>query len=138
MGNIVEDLHNEELHGKMNCIFEDGVERSIGEFGFDSMNEKGSENDIVKSYAEVGGKENFEQNKEDYNQRSAHKNDNVMHGHGVKGTNPNIMGRGRSEWQGVECDCRNPTLGLSVRMQLTLPKVGKWSPPGLPKIQSSI
>jgi len=30
-------------------------------------------------------------------------------------------------------DCHNPTLGLSVRMQLTLPKVGKWSPPGLPK-----
>jgi hypothetical protein len=23
--------------------------------------------------------------------------------------------------------CRNPTLGLSVRRQLTLPKVGKWS-----------
>ncbi len=34
--------------------------------------------------------------------------------------------------------CRNPTLGLSVRMQLTLPKVGKWSSPGLSKIQSSI
>jgi hypothetical protein len=30
--------------------------------------------------------------------------------------------------------CCNPTLGLNVRMQLTLPKVGKWSPPGLPKI----
>jgi hypothetical protein len=34
--------------------------------------------------------------------------------------------------------CRNPTLGLSVRMQLTLPKVGKWSPQGLPKIQKTI
>ncbi len=33
--------------------------------------------------------------------------------------------------------CRNPTLGLSVRMQLTFPKVGKWSPPGLPNVQSS-
>jgi hypothetical protein len=32
--------------------------------------------------------------------------------------------------------CRNPTLGL--RMQLTLPKVGKWSPPGLPKTQKII
>jgi hypothetical protein len=30
--------------------------------------------------------------------------------------------------------CRNPTLGLSVRMKLTLPKVGTWSPPGLRKI----
>jgi hypothetical protein len=34
--------------------------------------------------------------------------------------------------------CRNPTLGLSVRMQLTLPKVGKLSPPGLPKTQKTI
>jgi hypothetical protein len=34
--------------------------------------------------------------------------------------------------------CRNPTLGLNVKMQLTLPKVGKWSPSGLPKTQSSI
>jgi hypothetical protein len=34
--------------------------------------------------------------------------------------------------------CRNPTLGLSVRMQFTLPKVGKWSPLGLPKIQKTI
>jgi hypothetical protein len=33
---------------------------------------------------------------------------------------------------------RNPTLGPSVRMQLTLPKVGKWSPPGLPKTQKTI
>jgi hypothetical protein len=31
--------------------------------------------------------------------------------------------------------CRNPTLGLSVRMQLTLPKVGKWSPLGLLKLR---
>jgi hypothetical protein len=30
-------------------------------------------------------------------------------------------------------NCRNPTLGLSVRMQFTLPKVGKMSPPGLSK-----
>jgi hypothetical protein len=31
-----------------------------------------------------------------------------------------------------------PHFGLSVKMKLTLPKVGTWSPPGLPKIQSSI
>jgi hypothetical protein len=30
-----------------------------------------------------------------------------------------------------------PHFGLSVRMKLTLPKVGTWSPPGLSKIQSS-
>jgi len=34
--------------------------------------------------------------------------------------------------------CRNPTLGLCVKMQLTLPKVGKWNPPGLPKTQKTI
>jgi len=31
-----------------------------------------------------------------------------------------------------------PHFGLSVKMKLTLPKVGTWSPPGLPKIQSLI
>jgi hypothetical protein len=30
-----------------------------------------------------------------------------------------------------------PHFGLSVRVKPTLPKVGIWSPPGLPKIQSS-
>jgi hypothetical protein len=37
MGNIVEDLHNEKLHGGMNYIFEDGVEGPIKEFGCNSM-----------------------------------------------------------------------------------------------------
>jgi hypothetical protein len=31
-----------------------------------------------------------------------------------------------------------PHFGLSVKMKLTLPKVGTWSPPGLPKTQSLI
>jgi hypothetical protein len=31
-----------------------------------------------------------------------------------------------------------PHFGLSVRMKLTLPKVGTWSPSRLPKTQSSI
>jgi len=30
-----------------------------------------------------------------------------------------------------------PHFGISVRMKLTSPKMGSWSPPGLPKIQSS-
>jgi hypothetical protein len=77
-GNIIEDLRTEKLHGEMNYIFEDGVERSFREFGFDSMN--------------------FEQNKEYYNQGNAHENDDAMHGHGVKRTNSNIMGRRRFEW----------------------------------------
>jgi hypothetical protein len=40
-----------------------------------------------------------------------------------------------SKWNQVY---RNPTLGLNVRRQLTLPKVGKWSPPGLSKTQKII
>jgi hypothetical protein len=35
-------------------------------------------------------------------------------------------------------DCRNPTLGLSVRMQLTFPKVRKWSPSGVLNTQKTI
>jgi hypothetical protein len=31
-----------------------------------------------------------------------------------------------------------PHFGLSVKVKPTLPKVGSWSPPGLPETQSSI
>ncbi len=31
-----------------------------------------------------------------------------------------------------------PHFGLSVKVKPTLPKVGSWSPPGLPKTQSAI
>jgi hypothetical protein len=47
-------------------ISTDGVEKSIWGSGFDSMNEKGSEENIAKGDEEVGSEENFEQNKEDY------------------------------------------------------------------------
>jgi hypothetical protein len=30
MGNTTEDLHNEELHGEMIYIYEDGAEGSVG------------------------------------------------------------------------------------------------------------
>jgi len=43
------------------------VEGSIGEFGTNSMNKEGSENNIEEGDEKVGGKENFEKNK-DYNQ----------------------------------------------------------------------
>jgi len=33
MGNVVEDLCNEELHGEMSYIFEDGVEGFVGNLG---------------------------------------------------------------------------------------------------------
>ncbi|CAM6051575.1 unnamed protein product [Sphagnum compactum] len=79
--NDVENMGNEELHSEMVYIFEDGVEGSIGEFGSNSLNEEGSEENIVEGDEEVGGEESFEQNKEDYNQRNAHENDDTMHGH---------------------------------------------------------
>jgi hypothetical protein len=44
----------------MSYISKDGVERSIGEFEFDSMNEERNENNIVENDEEVGSKKNFE------------------------------------------------------------------------------
>jgi hypothetical protein len=38
MGNIVEDLHKEELRSEMIYVFEDGVEGFVWESGFNSMN----------------------------------------------------------------------------------------------------
>ncbi len=67
IGNTVEDLRDEKLHGEMNYIHEDGVEGSIGEFGSNSMNEERNEENIVAGDEEVGGEEIFEQNEEDYN-----------------------------------------------------------------------
>jgi hypothetical protein len=67
MGNTIEDLSNDKLHGEINYIFEDGVEGFVGESGSNSMSEKISENNIVEGDEKVGGDENFEQNKEDYN-----------------------------------------------------------------------
>jgi hypothetical protein len=48
MDNTIEDLCNEKLHGEMSYIFEDGVEGLVGEFGFDSMNEERSEENIAE------------------------------------------------------------------------------------------
>jgi hypothetical protein len=101
MGNIVEDLHNEKLHGEMSYIFEDGVERSVGKVWSNSMNEKEGKRILRKVIMEVGGEEKIEQNKEDYNQGNACGNDDAMYGHGVRGTNSNLVRRGQYEWQGV-------------------------------------
>jgi hypothetical protein len=96
--NRVQDLHNEDLHGEMIYIYEDGVEGFVGEFGSNSMNEEGSEKNIEEGNEYIGGKETFEQNKEDYNQGNAHGNDDTVHGHGVRRTNSNIVGRHWFKW----------------------------------------
>jgi hypothetical protein len=54
---------------------------------------------LRKGDEEVGGEENFERNKEDYNQRNECGNDDTMHGHGVRGSNSNIAGRCRFKWK---------------------------------------
>ncbi len=67
VGNTVEDLCYEKLHGEMNYIYEDGVEGSIEESGSNFMNKEGNEKNIEEGDEKVGGKENFEKTK-DYNQ----------------------------------------------------------------------
>jgi hypothetical protein len=79
-------------------IYRDGVEGSIEESEFDSMSEERSEENIPEGDKEVGREENFEQIEEDYNQGNAHMNDDVLHGHGVRGKNSNILGRCWFEW----------------------------------------
>jgi hypothetical protein len=51
------------------------------------MSEEGSEENITEGNEKVGSEENFEQNKKDYNQGNAHLNDDIVHGHNVKGRN---------------------------------------------------
>jgi hypothetical protein len=53
---------------------------------------------IVENNEEVGVKESFEQNKEDYRQGNAYGNDDAMHGHGVRRSNSNIVGRHQFKW----------------------------------------
>ncbi len=67
VGNIVENLCNEKLHGEMSYIYEDGVEGFVGESGSNFMNEEGNEKNIEEGDEKVGVKENFEKSK-DYNQ----------------------------------------------------------------------
>jgi hypothetical protein len=98
MNNIVEDLHNEELHGEMIYISKDGAERFVGESRFDSMNEERNEENIVEGDEKVGNKENFERNKDDFNQGNACVNDDIVHDHGVRGKNSNILGRRQFKW----------------------------------------
>jgi hypothetical protein len=68
------------------------------------MTKEKNEENIGEGNEEVGNKENFEWNKEHYNQGNACVNDDAIHGHGVKGRNSNIVGRCRSKWWRTKCD----------------------------------
>jgi hypothetical protein len=68
------------------------------------MSEEGSEENIEEGNEYVGGKKKFEQNKEDYKERNAYGNDDTVHGHGVKRTNSNIMGRHWFKWRRAKFD----------------------------------
>jgi len=83
------------------------VEGFVLESWSNSMNEEGNEENIAENNEEVGVKENFDQNKEDYRQGNAYGTNDVVHGHGVRRSNSNIMGRHQSKWQRVECDLVN-------------------------------
>ncbi len=90
MGYTIEDLCNEELHGERSYISKDGVEGFVGEFGPNSMNKEGNEEDIAKGNEKISAKENFKQNEEDYYQGNVHGNDDIVYGDGVKGKKSNI------------------------------------------------
>ncbi len=45
MGNTIQDLCNEELHGEKSYTFEDGVQGSLCNFSFDSRSEEQNEDD---------------------------------------------------------------------------------------------
>ncbi len=68
------------------------------------MSEEGNENNIVEINEEVGGEEIFEWNDKNYNQGNACGNSDEVYGHGVRGTNSNIIGKCQFKWRGVECD----------------------------------
>jgi hypothetical protein len=60
---------------------------------------------------------------------------------GKNGVIAQIMQKHAPFVSGVHCmaHCMSqPHFGLSVKVKPTLPKVGTWSPPGLPKIQKTI
>jgi hypothetical protein len=84
MGNIIDDLHDEELHGKKSYISKDRVEGSIGHSRSDSISEERIEEDIVEGDDEVSIGKKLEQNEKDYYQVNAHGNDDAIHGNGMR------------------------------------------------------
>jgi hypothetical protein len=55
-----------------------------------------------------------------------------------KGSSLTFLSRIKHNELGFPCLLSQPHFRLSVRVKPTLPKVGTWSPPGLPKTQSTI
>jgi len=53
MGNTIQDLCNEELHGEGNYTFEDGVQGSTSKFGSNLKSKERSEDGIGEGDEEV-------------------------------------------------------------------------------------
>lgn len=61
MGNTIQDLCNEELHGEWSYTFEDNVQGSACDFGYNPMSKERSEFDIRKGDEEAQVQENSKQ-----------------------------------------------------------------------------
>jgi hypothetical protein len=72
MGNIVQELCNEELHGKGSYTSEDGVQGSVCNFGSKSSSKEGSGDDIGEGDEEVWVQENFERHEDGNKQGNGH------------------------------------------------------------------
>ncbi len=65
MGNVIQDLCNEKLHGEGNYTWDDGVQGS----GSNSRNEEGTEDDIGECDEEAQALENSKLDEKEINKR---------------------------------------------------------------------
>ncbi len=104
MSNTVQDLCNEELHGKGSFTSKEDVQGYACDFGADSRSEERSEDNIVKGDEEAWVQENSERHEKGNKQVNGHWHDNVKYGDGVGRRNSNVVKRQRFEWHGAECN----------------------------------
>ncbi len=100
MGNTIQDLCNEELHGEGNYTSNDNVQGS----SFDSNNEEGNEVDIGERDEEVRAQENYEQHEKGNEQAKGCRHDDAKYGDGLTERNSNVVRKQRFEWRGIKCD----------------------------------
>ncbi len=104
MGNIVQDLCNDELHGEGSYTSKDGVQGSACESSSNSKSKKGNEDDIGEGDKEVWVQENSERHEKGNQQANGCRHDDAEYDDGMKGKNSNVVRKQRFEWRGIECD----------------------------------